>query len=958
MLASQSHVANLIQQGDMALSEEKAKAALERYLFAGTHVIRENWRLPVRRKIRALTLEDIDGDGQDEIIFGTEGHSLVILDLDGNELSRFEAHDWINGIAILDINDDGEKEIIIGADKLYVLDSSANILENHEVTSAISSLAVGVLAKSKKIAIVTGDRMGNITCYSPNFQQLWVYSTQGDVVDLAIGDIDGDDKTEIIAASEDKHVYVLAETGEKKDIMPVSHWIINMDICCLKDKKNRLFVGEFGGTVHIYKHHKEKNSTSVLLKQQGILDLRVAYLLEGTSEPQFVVGTSEKVMTILSNEGVPIWKFETGLGQRALHIKKTNDGEILFYVGTESGEIISYTVLLMPTLAEKIRKAFELCGESDIYNLSLPSNMISILRNYVSYDPINRAASLRNSRLYIEKKRTQKAISISMEIWWNGIEYLWSHQTAGRIYALDAYTMHSPKEGVLLAGSEDCGLYCLNLQSGAPVWDFRAKGGVRGIATSLRGGASEEMQIAVASADGSVYMLDACGRPLWNYQHNVWMLYVAAGGVGTTAEIKIIVGTEDKMVLAFDFEGKLLWKRTVGKRVRALTISRLNEDGQQYVIAGSDDNFVYVLNEKGHVIDRFVTPHYVLTVHACDLYQDGKVAILTGNEDGFLHVYNTSGELLWRFETGSWIAALDTYVNKATGQIEIIIGSADNHLYGLDVNGAILWQYEAAARVRSLHIVQNPETGHEQIAFGSYDNGVYLIEEASVDTAENILSEIFSKECDAIAKSNNVRLENTARQQPQRHLRAFACLFSRDDSFLKDSINDNSAMVWTAVACNIIRNYLPDEPMYDLVKQALLLDNRKASIRIYQKIREAIRGGRFSKTQIMPLMEEVLKHPLCLSNKIDAFRQICSMGFSGLEILSLANVFFKHDDEYAVDELNHACQIAFQIGLGDGIQPTFKQKAIMVAEKISSKYPNTSMKLLNAIERFSLNVRN
>ncbi|MEY8423094.1 FG-GAP-like repeat-containing protein [Lachnospiraceae bacterium 38-14] len=928
-----------ISKGDVAKSRSDYNSALNYYLEAARHIVTTNWHLPVRQKVHSIFLADINDDGHNEILFGTEGHLLFAYqtELENGEkeprqLWSFRTNDWVTGISVADMNNDGKKEIIVASDKVYILNCEGEKIKEQYFESSISAMQIYDNMHGTKV-IAVGDIHGNIKCYDFNFSEIWIlpFKAGGAIIDIAVGDFDGDGRVEVAAASEDKYVYIINDAGEEKDKINARHWIVNLASCKMKNSKLRLFVGKFTGDTLVYKH--KQTSQVVALKQSGILDLKVEYIFEHMNFPQFIVGSSDRCLSIFDYSGEPIWIFESGLGQRAIDVKKNTNGELELFVGTESGDVFSYSLKIVNDLVLKIKDVYNKSGIVDLLDLKIESEKLKILRNYIEYNPINHNAAgceLRNFSDFND------AVTSMMEMWFNSCGFVWEYKTAGRIYDLAQIVIG--EEHGLLVGSDDGTLYCLT-HYGALKWRFNSQNDLQDTVQGIRGVIADctDSSIFTVSADKSLYRLNIDGKPEWNFCHEDWMLFTICGTFNGNDRKSVFVGTEDGFVLAFDDTGLLTWKRKLERRVRALSFCN-NYYGKSYVVAGCDDNKVYIIDAIGNVVKQFLTPHYVLVVKAYDIDDDGKIEILTGNEDGHLHVYDFEGKLLWRFETESWVAALDVFRNSENGEVEIAIGSQDNHIYVLNKFGALLWQYEANARVRTISI--DEETN--RIAFGSYDNSAYMLEQIDRDVTFNALQELYSR----YNVSKQIQRLTTSES---RYTRAFAYLFTTDESILKSGQSDQSDIVIAAIGSNLIENFLPKNKCEDILTNLLIHASRRVKAVILCKLAKLMERKKIRKIIVSRIMSNVIIGTEIAMSKIDVFRYWLTMTESCDDILRLTECLIPQNgivtDEFLIDEINRACLVAISKSTGDSGDYTIIEKVRKIALFIQEKYADTAEQL-------------
>ena len=915
-----------IEMGDKTFKAGQNLEALNCYLNVAASVVDLKFHAQIGEKIRSITVYDIDGDGVDEIIFGTDGNHLHVWSVRLSKmLWSFLGSDWIVGVTIVDVNGDGIDEVVVASDKLYILDKNGQQLKELQTGSAISAMQINA---SQKI-IVVGNKSGQLKCYNFDFSERWFtpFKANGQIIDIAIGDYDGDGDVEIAVASEDKNVYILDNMGHEKDKVNVKHWIVNLADCKMFDSQLRLYIGKFAGDLLVYKHKQTMQVAS--LKQSGILDLKVEYLFDELN-PCFIVGSSDRELSIFSHSGELLWVIESGLGQRALCVKK-RDEELLLYVGTESGEIFYYSIYLVKELVAKIRESFSRL-EIDLLDLQIDQGKLSILRNFIEYNPIKTDAT---KLCAVDIKQTESSISNAMEVWFNNCAFDWVFETKGRVQGLARFNKNN--ENYSLIASDDGNLYCLN-STGVEIWSFSTRSdlsgksqGVRGVSVSCR---DELIRIFVASADKSLYCLDTDGNPIWNFYHGDWVLFVTSAYCTAISDTIVLAGTEDGYLLVFNSEGKLLWRKKHNERVRATTFFE-NENNQQFILAGCDDTFVYIYNLQSDLIGKFKTPHYVLVVAIVQSLEYDDYVILVGSEDGNLHAYRFDGTLLWRFNTGSWIAALA--IKRTNNSLEIVIGSQDNNMYAVNPNGALLWQYEANARVR---IISTQELT-SSILFGSYDKNAYMLEEFDREIAQAALSKLYS----TIIRTSAAYLDVISKHS-NRYLRAFRFLFLNDFEQLKKGLDEHSEIVLAAIGTNLIENFMADDTHIDeLIVKIISTTTRRVAALLFSKlIKSNVKRFRVSR-----IVRGVIQSDGEIEIKIEIFRQWLTISMRSSEVLSATYILCcqNYNSQVINEEICHGCVKALQLFSDNEADMSYEEHITAIAERIELTNPTIVQALKN-----------
>jgi len=159
---------------------------------------------------------DLNGDGRNEVVFGTELGFVYVLDDNGGLIWKYKTEGPIRGqILLYDLYEDGDIKVIFGCgdNKLYVLNSKGKEVWRFDAGSPIHSTP-GIMHKDKPM-IVFGTSDGSVLCVDRKGDMVWKFKTGGEVfAQPAIGNLFNNDRVFIIIGSNDNYLYVLDEAGE------------------------------------------------------------------------------------------------------------------------------------------------------------------------------------------------------------------------------------------------------------------------------------------------------------------------------------------------------------------------------------------------------------------------------------------------------------------------------------------------------------------------------------------------------------------------------------------------------------------------------------------------------------------------------------------------------------------------------------------------------------------------
>lgn len=173
---------------------------------------------------------DLDGDAQNEVIFGTDGGAVYVKNILGEDESGFpfQATGKIWGSAAVgDVNNNNELEIVVGSweDTVYIIKKNGTILTRKALGNRI--LATPVLSDldgDGDLEIIVGGYDGYLYVFHhngadyPGFPYLLASGAKV-FSGVAVGYIDGDAVKDIVVGCTNKNVYAVSSNGS-----PLSGW--------------------------------------------------------------------------------------------------------------------------------------------------------------------------------------------------------------------------------------------------------------------------------------------------------------------------------------------------------------------------------------------------------------------------------------------------------------------------------------------------------------------------------------------------------------------------------------------------------------------------------------------------------------------------------------------------------------------------------------------------------------
>ena len=167
-----------------------------------------------------VEIGDVDGDGVNEVVIGIDGWVLAFNETEEEPIYGFETGDWVTNIELGDLDGDPGVEVVSmgigGVGSLYAIDIDAPEEEqemwsyeelNWEVREGI---AIGDIDGDSKNEVVAGlffveggefPEFGVAAFDGLNGDIVWVYETEDPPIDVEVGDLDGDGDDDVVVGT-------------------------------------------------------------------------------------------------------------------------------------------------------------------------------------------------------------------------------------------------------------------------------------------------------------------------------------------------------------------------------------------------------------------------------------------------------------------------------------------------------------------------------------------------------------------------------------------------------------------------------------------------------------------------------------------------------------------------------------------------------------------------------------
>ncbi len=296
--------------------------------------IRPLWRHPTDEVVWDLAAGDIDGDGESELVAGSQDKNVYLLTSGGDLLWRYAARAAVYTVALADLEGDGQGEVIAGSDDndIYALSSEGRLLWRYTTGSRVTEVVAQDLDGDGSQEILAGSWDGYLYLLGGDGELRWRRALGGGATSIRVADLQSDGRGEIIVASEEGGVTAFTSEGERLWSYEAGGYIRQIDVYDFEGQK-KIVVGSSQGVLYLLSSEGQLlwwRDVGSSIPTLGITNL------EGSPKIFFGSGYDDGQIYLL--DGQKGWGFSTGSGVWALDIFFL-DGEATIVAGGDEGTI-------------------------------------------------------------------------------------------------------------------------------------------------------------------------------------------------------------------------------------------------------------------------------------------------------------------------------------------------------------------------------------------------------------------------------------------------------------------------------------------------------------------------------------------------------------------------------------------------------------------------------------------
>lgn len=556
----------------------------------------QRWQYPTGGHVRSVFACDLNGDGQDEVLFGSVDGNLYVLNLQGQELTRHPVGHPIRSIFVEDIDRDKNTEVLLCTDHKNLI---------------------------------------ALTYCNSQFTQKWEYKhLENRLLTLYATDLDGDGQKEIIASCEDKHIYILSAEGEL--IWRHNHKYRTFDIATAdidNDGTLELLIGDenkrvramhvrlrrgVGERIRRYYRRLEKLEPTARVElnaeEQGLLqdtvDLNARKLMTfKQAKEQMANGAHTLALSTLlklaQQKVERLWHRDDIEYIRTVCFRNTMKQlgrEIV--IGTADGRVSAFYA-----------------GGRHAWSIHLKDHIVDIQSGFIeqhSKEEIVICSSDHNLYILTGEKEPLRQTELADTL-------------MSSICVRAANNREAPE---IIIGSEAKKLFIYDHDLQTPKAELPTEEGVRIVRAHIPGDENTP-EIIVAGLDNHIYAYRRNGRKLWGFETYDHIKAVCIRDINNDGQPEILVGSEDRNIHVLDSTGYLLWRYYLPHSALTIDAADIDQDGRVEIFVGCADGNLYVFNRDGDLLWTYQAKDRIHAVRIGDIDNDGDYEIALGAEDEF-----------------------------------------------------------------------------------------------------------------------------------------------------------------------------------------------------------------------------------------------------------------------------------------------------------------------------------
>lgn len=659
----------LKQRADEAYDSERWEEALDLYLEVGLNAVDQINHYPTNSGVRSVFSSDIDFDGSDELIVGTQNSYLNVMDVLPNnkwELKwKFKSSTRIRSIIVYDIDHDGEREVLASSANgyLYVLNSNGELKWEFYTNSRIWNINIADMNSDGELEVMLALEKNGFVILNVN----------GDILEKHNGI-----KSHLGAFNQvvnNNQRMVLGSIHDPQFIKVAPHFVYSSNswlqaIYTKKDETIGIIVSSKNSRLHVY---------NAFLNKSWDYDLRDwargVYIgdIDNDNRIEIIARLGDKLI-VFSENGEVKWKFDisySGFGVSTHWDSQVS--KIRLLLGTNVG----VHVYRIRDVGDCFRRICVVNEKTD----NSPNKSLSIEQKHL-LKKITSEIDIKNK--YNENKYPHNLIT-QLKLRETPSKLKWEYKTGRRINRLHILKGSSTFGSKLLITFKDQSMALLSA-NGKTNAECEVGFNLKFVGQNLLAGC------IICSSENTLYILDKNLKVSSEYKLNNMILSIYSGISEVNNHEKLIATTSDTRLWVFNSDLTLVSTYDLGYIATCHYLFDINGDGKSEFFLLSEKSELIVVDRMMKPLFHFQTAGRILRITASYLSGVGEIRIFIGSDDNHLYSLNKDGKLIWKFKAHDWISEIFVFDVYNTGDSNIVIYSSDKYLYVLTEHGKLLWK--------------------------------------------------------------------------------------------------------------------------------------------------------------------------------------------------------------------------------------------------------------------------
>jgi outer membrane protein assembly factor BamB len=373
----------------------------------------EIWHSKFENRLRCFYVTDLNKDGTNEILVGSEDNHLYILDKNKKVLWRANLGYRIRCLYALDFNQDGKIELLAGSEDTHVYALRIQLVDDliekvqqqyqqfkkprftqiverrtreyallTEIITGVRQSTRTVRIRDVKNAQEAGDHRKALAnalfLEQQKVQLLWSEETQGFIATADLGDISGDPKLEIITTDEDD-IYAYSSQGKLLWRRPIGSRIKMVYIGYLLRKRwQQIAALGTDGRLHIYGHSSHTSDKEPTKMLEIPLEANIASfdvkVSRRSSLVEYVLGSLDKQIFVYKQDLKTLQHkimVDPPRGITDICVYQTRDDTSLSIVAASADKTIDDTTIYGYTRTGRALWTYQIRGTAQVKSLQL-----------------------------------------------------------------------------------------------------------------------------------------------------------------------------------------------------------------------------------------------------------------------------------------------------------------------------------------------------------------------------------------------------------------------------------------------------------------------------------------------------------------------------------------------------------------------------------------------------------